>query len=190
MSADDFRRYIRLFATTKDPQEHHDVIMEILNPLDLEIEYLKLKSEGGLAKVEEVFRSFAEVPHDEMIGELERSSLKQVGQLTGEYFTAKNFKAFAQMAFVITLESMLEFYDLLEDVQVNDKHIAHLYKHIADEIYVQMFILEHMAHEDHFDWNRDIQILEQSLIALTVCFSDIYGFLSEREEEEEPTYVD
>lgn len=185
MSSEDFRHYLRIFATTHDPKAHEEALLAMLDPLDLDVEYHAMKQEGGMRKVLEVFQGFAEVPVDEYIGEFERSSLTHVGNLTKEYFSRKEFHSFAQMVFVLTLESLLEHYSLLEGVEITDRHIADLYAQIAEDIYIQTFLLEHMSHHEYFTWQRDIEIIEQSLIAMTVCFSDIYGYLSEQEQDEE-----
>lgn len=185
MSAEDFRHFLRIFATTHDPKAHEEALLAMLDPLDLDVEYQAMKQDGGLRKVLEVFEGFAEVPADEYIGEFERSSLTHVGQLTKEYFSRREYHAFAQMVFVLTLESLLEHYSLLEGIEITDKHVADLYTQIAEDIYVQTFLLEHMSHPEFFAWQRDREIIEQSLVAMTVCFSDIYGYLSEQEESDD-----
>lgn len=184
MSSEDFRRYLRIFATTHDVNEHHEAISLLLEPLDLDVEYSSFCKDGGLDKVLDVFEGFAEIPEDEYVGGYERSSLTHVGNMTREYFAKREFLSFAQMVFLMVLESLLEHYEMLEGVEVTAKQIDTLYSQLDHDIYVQTFILEHMAHKDHFAWERDEKILEQSLIALTVCFSDIFAYLGESDEEE------
>lgn len=185
MSAEDFRYFLRIFATTHDPKEHEEALLAMLGPLDLDVEYQSLKQEGGLKKVLEVFEGFAEVPQDEYIGGFERSSLTHVGHLTREYFSRREYHSFAQMVFALTLESLLEHYALLEGLEITDQHVKELYGSIAEDIYIQTFLLEHMSHHDYFMWQRGKEIIEQYLIAMTVCFSDIYGYLSDQESGDE-----
>jgi hypothetical protein len=184
MSTEDFKRYLRVFANTHDVREHHEAVSLLLAPLDLDVEYSSFRRDGGLDKVLDVFEAFADIPEDEYVGGYERSSLNHVGVMTREYFAKKEYLSFAQMVFLMVLESLLEHYEMLEGVEVTEERIENLYGRLDQDIYVQTFILEHMSHKDHFVWERDEKILEQSLIVLTLCFLDIFAYLSESDEEE------
>ncbi len=186
MELHEFRDYLRIFTTTHEPTLHKSAILKMLDPLDLDIEYKKLNSEGGLERVMDIFSSFSDTSEDDMVTEYERKSLEQVGALTREYFSQKAYSSFAKMVFALTLESFAEKYDLgLDEDRLTEIHAEDIYNSIPSEIYLQTFLLESMSDETTFNWNRDSTIIEQSLLALTVCFSDIYAYLTEEEEYEE-----
>jgi hypothetical protein len=185
MSVDEFRLALRNFASSHDVDEHHAAAKSILESLDLDLEYEAIRSEGGRDRAKEVFMSFAEVGDEELVGQYERQSLLEVSRLTSEYFEKHSYDAFARMVFVLTVESLLEFYDQLSEVTVVGEDISELYRVLDEQIYIQMFLLEHMAHGDNFHWGRQMQIVEQSLAALTVCFTDIYNFLGSKDDMDE-----
>jgi hypothetical protein len=179
MKPDVFRQQLRVFTSTNDPLEQENAIVSMLDPLDLDIEYKKLASEGGMRRVLEIFTSFTDTADDELINEYDKKSLEQVGQLSTEYLAKGAYAAFAQMVFSLTAESLTEYYPDLTPGS------THFYRYIPDEIYLQTFLLDTMANVSSFDWERDIKIVEQSLMVMTVCFSDIYSFLTEEDEDEE-----
>ncbi len=186
MELHEFRDYLRIFTTTHDANLHKTAILQMLDPLDLDIEYKKLNQDGGLNRVMDIFASFSEIEDDDLVTEYERKSLEQVGALTREYFKQKAYSSFAKMVFALTLESFAEKYDLgLDEDQLTEVRVEDVYNTIPSEIYLQTFLLESMSDESAFNWNRDTVIIEQSLLALTVCFSDIYAFLTEDDEYEE-----
>ncbi len=186
MELNEFRDYLRVFTTTHDAEMHKTAILRMLDPLDLDIEYKKLNLEGGLNRVMDIFSSFSDTSEDDLVTEYERKSLEQVGILTREYFTKKAYSSFAKMVFALTIESFAEKYDLgLVDEQLTEVQIEDIYNTIPSEIYLQTFLLESMSDDSAFNWNRDAVIIEQSLLALTVCFSDIYAFLTEEDDYED-----
>jgi hypothetical protein len=151
----------------------------------LDIEYRKLRSEGGIERVLNIFSSFASTEDDELVSDYEKKSLEQVGVLTQQYFSEGKFLSFAQMVLAMTVESLAEKYGLLDDDDLTEIGIEHVYPYLPLEIYLQTFLLENMADERKFDWHRDERIIEQSLIVLTVSFSDIYDFIATDEISEE-----
>jgi hypothetical protein len=185
MDLKEFRDYFRVFTSTRDEELHEKVIVAMLDPLDLDIEYKKLRSEGGIERVLDIFASFADTADDELITDYEKKSLEQVGKLTEQYFAQKNYLAFAEMVLAMTLESLAEKYGVLPEEEMVDIDVELLYRHIPEEVYLQTFLLENMANKKTFDWERSEQIVEQSLIVLTVCFSDIYDFIAYDETVEE-----
>lgn len=183
MELNEFRDYLRIFTTTHDAELHKTALLQMLDPLDLDIEYKKLNQEGGLDRVMTIFSSFSDINDDELVTEYERKSLEQVGALTKEYFAKEAYSSFAKMVFALTLESFGEKYDLgVEDEELTEVKIEDIYNIIPSEIYLQTFLLESMSDETAFNWNRSPIIIEQSLLALTVCFSDIYAFLTEEDD--------
>lgn len=182
MSSQQFRDLMRVFTTGDDPVRHGEAIVGMLDPLDLDIEYRKLAHEGGLQRVLDIFTSFAETSDDFMLTEYETSRLKQVGMLTEEYFKKQDYAAFAAMVYQLLLESFLEKYDFNTD-DIAKISSAMLYKTIPEEIQLQTFLLESMADPTIFDWKRDNAILIQAMLVLTVCFSDVYTFLTEDEDD-------
>lgn len=186
MELHEFRDYLRIFTTTHDSVMHKDAILRMLDPLDLDIEYKKLDQNGGLERVKSIFASFSEIEEGDLVTEYERKSLEQVGTLTKEYFDQKAYSSFAKMVFALTLESFSEKYDLgLDEDRLSEVRVEDIYDNIPSEIYLQTFMLESMSDDSSFNWNRDEVIIEQSLLALTVCFSDIYVFLSEEDDYDE-----
>jgi hypothetical protein len=184
MSSQQFRDFVRIFTTGENPVSHAAAIIEMLDPLDLDIEYRKLAHEGGLQRVLDIFTSFADMSDNFMLTEYETSRLKQVGMLTEEYFKKQDYSAFAAMVHQLLLESFLEKYDFgTEDIsKINSEK---LYRIIPEEIQLQTFLLESMADPAIFDWKRSNVILIQSMLVLTVCFSDVYSFLTDDETETE-----
>lgn len=182
MSSQEFRDLVRVFTSTSDPVQHEQAILVMMDPLDLDIEYKKLSREGGLDRVQTIFSSFADVEDDEMLSEYERKRLEQVGNLTNLYFTQKAYSSFALMIYQLLLESVLEKYDfgIGDAAQLKSEM---LYATLPEEIQLQTFLLESMANPKVFNWNRDEDIVVQSLLLLTVCFSDVYSFLTEDEDE-------
>jgi hypothetical protein len=181
MEHTEFRDHFRIFTSTTDPVLHEQVILAFFDPLDLDIEYRKLRKEGGIARVLDIFSSFAALEDDELVSDYEKKSLEQVGVLTVQYFEEGNYLAFAQMVLAMTIESLADKYMPVIDDDLNEIDMDMLYSKIPSEIYLQTFLLENMAEPRQFDWNRDPQIVEQALIALTVIFSDIYDFISAEE---------
>jgi hypothetical protein len=184
MDLDLFRKNLRIFTTSTDALAQNQAILEMFDSLDLDIEYKKLVAKGDIKRVLDIFSSFSETDDEELVGEYEMTRMEQVGKLSHEFFAKRDFAAFAEMIFQLTLESIGESFDL-GDVEIKKTNINKLYENIPEEIYLQTFLLESMGNKSVFDWNRNDQIIAQSLFTLTVCFSDIYGFLSELDEEEE-----
>lgn len=177
-----FKHQLQVFTSSYDPDEQYQAIIAMLDPLDLDIEYKKLASEGGLARVLDIFSSFSDTSDDELINDYDKKSLEQVGLLSRDYFAREEYSSFAQMVFALILESFSDYYGLEEGTEVNRSLI---YAKISDEIYLQTFLLDTMADLSKFDWNRDRRVIEQSLMVLTVCFSDIYSFLTEEDDDDE-----
>ncbi|MDQ3239420.1 MAG: hypothetical protein M3P33_02760 [bacterium] len=185
MKPDDFKIQLGIFTSSGNSTEHNKAIIDMLDPQDLDIEYKKLISEGGVDRILEIFISFSDASSDELINEYEQKSLEQVGELSKKHLLNKEYRAFAQMIFELTLESLSEYYseELLDTVLVlNSKSV---YSYITDEIYLQLFLLDTMANDRSFDWGRDQKIIVQSLNVLTICFSDIYSFLIEDDDVDE-----
>jgi len=183
MELESFRLNIRIFTDTTDSEIHNQAIIDMFDPLDLDLEYKTLASKGNIQKVLDIFSSFSETSDEELFGEYESKRMEQVGVLSQEYFAKKDFSSFSQLIFQLTVESINENYDLgVEDLSLLD--ISKLYEKIPEDIYLQVFLLENMANPSRFNWNRDLNIIAQSLFALTVCFSDIYAFLSDDADEE------
>jgi len=185
MSSQEFRDLVRIFTSTTDPDLQMQAIITMLDPLDLDIEYKKLSREGGLDRVQSIFSSFAEVEDDEMLSEYESKRLDQVGSLTNTYFSQKAYSSFASMIYQLLVESVLEQYDF-GTVDASQVRSEDLYSTLPEEIQLQTFLLESMANPKIFNWDRNDSIVLQSLILLTVCFSDVYSFLTEDDELAEP----
>jgi hypothetical protein len=183
MSSQQFRDCIRVFTTTDNPISHAEAIIQMLDPLDLDIEYKKLAHEGGLKRVLDIFRSFSDVSDELLLTEYESTRLRQVGVLTEEYFGRADYLAFSVMVYQLLLESFLEKYDFQTE-DISGITPAQLYKTIPEEIQLQTFLIESMADSKIFDWNRSQSIIIQSLLVLTVCFSDVYSFLTDDEVDE------
>lgn len=189
MSSQEFRELIRVFTAAVDPFEHQQAIIAMLDPLDLDIEYKKLSREGGIDRVQSIFSSFADVHDDEMLSDYERKRLEQVGTLTDLYFSQKSYSSFALMIYQLLLESVLEKYDfgIAGTTQLKSDM---LYATLPEEIQLQTFLLESMANSKVFNWNREDDIVVQSLLLLTVCFGDVYSFLTEDEEDDGEFFED
>ncbi len=185
MSSDDFRNYLRVFTSSHDATEHEKVIVAMLDSLDLDLEYKKMKREGGLSRILSIFSSFSDTAGEELLNDYELKSLQQVGELTRKYFATGSYDAFAQVIFSLILESYIEYYELDMPLHNDEKIIHAIYAKIPPDIYLQTFLLETLSESTQFNWGRDEVIVVQSLIVLTVCFSDIYAFLTEYDEVEE-----
>ncbi len=182
MSSQEFRDLIRIFTTDRDPVRQNIAIIQMLDPLDLDIEYKKLAREGDLQRIQDIFSSFADTTEDSLSG-YEEKRLQQVSLLTQEYFSNKAYASFALMIYQLMVESFLERYDFsTEDAAAVTSHM--LYQTLPEEIHLQTFLLESMANPKVFDWNRDDEVVVQSLQVLTVCFSDVYSFLTEEEDDD------
>ena len=189
MSSKEFRDLIRDFTATVDPDQHEQAIISMLDPLDLDIEYRKLSREGGLDRIYAIFTSFADVEDDEMLSDYERKRLEQVGSLTELYFSQKAYSSFALMIYQLLLESVVEKYDFgVEDVTHLQSEA--MYTTLPEEIQLQTFLLESMSNPNLFNWDRNDKIIMQSLLVLTVCFSDVYSFLTEDEEDMSDSFED
>lgn len=189
MSSQEFRDLVRVFMTTLDPVQHSQAIITLLDPLDLDIEYKKISKEGGFERVQSIFASFAEVEEDEMLTEYERKRLEQVGSLTDLYFAQRAYPSFALMIYQLLLESFMEKYDFGVE-SVGELHDEVLYEALPEEIQLQTFLLESMSNPSLFNWDRDEEVIIQSLLVLTVCFSDVYSFLTEDDDELEEVFED
>lgn len=183
MSSQEFRDLVRIFTASDDVNRHHESIIAILDPLDLDIEYKKLVREDGLQRVRDIFSSFADTSEEEMLSEYEKKRLEQVGVLTEQYFEQKAYQSFALMIYQLLLESFFERYDFNGDLGAIPSEV--IYQTLPEEIQLQTFLLESMSNNQVFNWNRREEIIVQSLLVLTICFSDVYSFLTEDEEEEQ-----
>jgi len=182
MRSSEFRTLVNIFTSSNDVDIHRQAIISLLDPLDLDIEFNKLCSKNILLKVRSIFASFAEAEEDVYIPEEEAFRLEQIGRLTCEYFDQQAYDRFAQMIYHVVLETFFEHYDFGVS-HISQLNTEILYAVIPEEIQLQTLLLETMASPEIFNWHRSEKIIEHSLLVLTVCFSDIYSFLTENDDD-------
>lgn len=53
---------------------------------------------------------------------------------------------------------------------------------IPREIFLQFFLIETLSKTKNFDWDRNEDVINQNLACLIICFSDIYDFFNNSDD--------
>lgn len=159
---------------------HRKAICYLLSGTDLDGLYKDvLKDKEGIA---DFFLMWERAACEEM-DEKEAASLFELAKYSKKYFNSKQYKklgkiycelAFRHVCKYLEIESRDDFNELT-DVDLVTKKI------IPSEILMPYFLLETLAKNDKFDWNRNEEISVQNLACLITCFTDIFDFINAEE---------
>ncbi|RJQ24688.1 hypothetical protein C4577_07225 [Candidatus Parcubacteria bacterium] len=169
-----------LFITSKNELKHRQSIESIFAKIGLKSKF-KRELQLGSEQVIEVFKSFKKVTRKDCISDVEYQSLKKVGRLFTEYAAKNRYDKFSDLAFSLVLQNTIDLLGLQKKSNFKEYTITDLYekKLLPNGIFLQFFILETLANNKVYKWNRNQTIIDQSLVCLTVCFEDIYDFLNQ-----------
>lgn len=175
----EFDNAYELFTSSEDPLEHRRSVEILFAKIGLKSKF-KQELQLGSKQVIDLFKSFKKATREDCISDIEHQSLKKVGELFTRYDNEKKYDKFADLAFSLALQNIIDFLGLPKKGDFEEYTINDLYdkKLLPNEIFLQFFILETLANNRVYKWNRNKIIIGQSLVCLEVCFEDIYDFLN------------
>lgn len=175
----EFDNAYKLFTSSENPLEHRRSVELLLAKIGLKSKF-KRELQSGSELVIKLFKSFKKVTQEDCVSKAEYQSLKKVGQLFTGFNKEKKYDKFADLAFSLALQNIIDFLGLPKKGNFEEYTIHDLYdkKLLPNEIFLQFFILETLANNRAYKWNRNKIIIGQSLVCLEVCFEDIYDFLN------------
>ena len=169
-----------LFTTSENGLKHRQSIESILAKIGLKSKF-KQKLQLGSEQVIDLFKSFKKATRKDCISDAEYQSLKKVGKLFTEYAVKNRYDKFSDLAFSLALQNIIDLLGLQKKSNFKEYTITDLYekKLLPNGIFLQFFILETLANNKVYKWNRNQIIIDQSLVCLAVCFEDIYDSLNQ-----------
>ena len=169
-----------LFTISEDELKHRQSIESILAKIGLKSKF-KRELQLGSDQVIDLFKSFKRATREDCTSEAEYQSLKKVGKLFTEYAVKNRYDKFSDLAFSLALQNIIDLLGLQKKSNFKEYTITDLYekKLLPNGIFLQFFILETLANNKVYRWNRNQTITDQSLVCLAVCFEDIYDFLNQ-----------
>lgn len=175
----EFDNAYTLFTSSGDSIQHRQSIETILAKIGLKSKF-KRELQLGSEQVIDLFKSFKEATREDCISEAEYLSLRNVGKLFTKYTVEKRYDKFSDLAFSLALQNIIDFLELPKKRDFEEYTITDLYEKrlLPNEIFLQFFILETLANNKAYKWNRNQTIIDQTLVCLSVCFEDIYNFLN------------
>ncbi len=177
----EFDNAYKLFISSNKMVEHRRSIETILAQIGLKSKF-KRELQLGSEQVIGLFKSFKKATREDCISDAEYQSLKKVGKLFTEYTAKNRYDKFSDLAFSLALQNIIDLLGLQKKSNFKDYTITDLYekKLLPNGIFLQFFILETLANNKVYKWNRNQTIIDQSLVCLAVCFENIYDFLNQR----------
>lgn len=175
---DNFNFNFERFTSSIDPKEHKESTRRLLSQIKLEDEFNARLNEGSKL-IKNFFQSFKNASLDTSIPEIERISMVKIGSQATRYIKNNQYHKLADLAFNLVFRNLTDFLQLSKRKDFNKLTFQNLYhkRLLPPEVFFQFFLLETLANEKIYNWNRNKIIVDQSLVCLEVCFSDIYRFL-------------
>lgn len=176
----EFDNAYKLFTSSENPLDHRKSVEILLAKIGLKSNF-KRELRLGSEQVIDLLKSFKKATRKDCISETEYLSLKKVGKLFSEYTVENRYDKFSDLAFSLALQNITDLLGLQKKSNFEEYTITDLYekKLLPNGIFLQFFILETLANNKVYKWNRNQTIIDQSLVCLAVCFEDIYDFLNQ-----------
>jgi hypothetical protein len=167
------------FLTSASPLEHKNAIGDILAAVGLKSTFLRaLKSNSN--NIADTFISFKYAKNHPDVPASDRIGMYNMGIKSTELLKHKNYQQFFDLVLGLIFSHLCKYLELekrkdfaiLTDQDLIKKRI------IPTEITTQYLLLEIMAKDKSFDWQRDESIIKQTMTCAGVCFADIYDFMN------------
>lgn len=178
-----FDKSYKEFLHAENSKVHRKATEYLLSEVELDEEFRDiLEQPENVKKFLLSLKEFAEEEEDPK----ERAGMKALGAVLESHYEHREFAELSSALFGLALRHIGEFIHLPEREDFEDLTDFDLYEKrlLPSEIFIQFFLLEILSHGETYNWNRNQEIITQSLACLIVCFGDIYEFLNAEGEED------
>lgn len=183
-TSDKFGKSFDQLVNEKDPAKHRKAIVALLSNDELDGPFLEFLHEKD--GVERFFLSFTHA-EDVGIDAQEKKSLKKLGKLSKKYFEHKEYVKLCELFYGMAFRNLADILHLQDrdDFETITDHDLITKGILPSEILLPYFLLDAFVQIRDFDWNRGEEVVRQNLACFIVCFTELYAFFNESEEEED-----
>lgn len=176
-----WEKNVQLFYKSKDEKEQKEAIGEILKQIGSKRRFnqaLKLEK----TELSNMLITFENISRKSCQSKKECDSLRKIGKEAKKFTKTKKFNKVVELGFNLATDNIVSFLKL-QGGELDNINLEVFYReYLPREIFTQYALLEMMAKNPNFDWNRKNEIIRQTLVLAGMCFWDIYEHIHNLEE--------
>lgn len=165
------------FVTITNPVLHNNAILALLKQIGLDKQY-KTLLKNDPNRLIDTFLQAKEFSIETGIPKKDREGFKNISKSAKIYLDKNRYDKFIDLLFTVMFNNLADFLKLKErpdfkkltDTDLLTKYI------IPDDIFFQFFLTDTMT-KPLYNWKRNKQIIDQSIVCFDVCFESIYSYM-------------
>lgn len=158
--------YFGNFLKSENVAEHKEAIIQLLKGVALDKEFQKATDkQGGDIHLAHFLVSMQQIDDRYTKSPSETISCRKLGKLASRYYQQKEYHKITDLAFTQVLRNLIDASKSENSFNIKDLTFDDFFnKYLSREIMLQYFILETLAKNEEFNWERNKKIIDQTFI--------------------------